>query len=198
MTKIIAITGGIGSGKTTLSNYLKNKGFLVHESDRVVSNMYTTQPKPFISYVKKNISNDVIKNNKIIKKEITNLIFNNKVAKINLEKYIHKEVERSRASFLKKNTNNKKKVIFADIPLLLEKKLEKKFDLVVCVISSKNNRKKRLLKNKKFTEQTIKKIFKLQTNDKERRGRSHIIINNNKSKKEFVLGIEKALKGILQ
>ena len=41
MTKIVGITGGIGSGKTTFSNHLKKLGFLVHESDRVVSEIYT-------------------------------------------------------------------------------------------------------------------------------------------------------------
>ena len=40
MTKIIGITGGIGSGKSTLSQYLKKSGYLVHESDEVVADMY--------------------------------------------------------------------------------------------------------------------------------------------------------------
>ena len=38
MTTIIGITGGIGSGKTTLSNHLKKTGYKVHESDQAVSN----------------------------------------------------------------------------------------------------------------------------------------------------------------
>ena len=48
MTKLVGITGGIGSGKTTLSNHLKKLGYLVHESDVVVSEMYT-KPKKKIS-----------------------------------------------------------------------------------------------------------------------------------------------------
>ena len=40
MTKIVAITGGIGSGKTTISKYLKKKQFAVHESDSAVSQIY--------------------------------------------------------------------------------------------------------------------------------------------------------------
>ena len=40
MTKIIGITGGIGSGKSTLSEHLKKLRFPVHESDKVVSKMY--------------------------------------------------------------------------------------------------------------------------------------------------------------
>ena len=45
MTKLIGITGGIGSGKTTLSNHLKKLGYLVHESDLIVSEIYNKPKK---------------------------------------------------------------------------------------------------------------------------------------------------------
>ena len=77
--------------------------------------------------------------------------------------------------------------------MLLEKKLEKNFDLIVCVISTKKNRTKRILKNKKFSKKTLNKIFKAQTTDKERRSKSNLIINNNKTKKDFIFSIKKAL-----
>ena len=51
MTKIVGITGGIGSGKTTFSNHLKQLGFLVHESDKVVSEIYTKPKKKFLSFI---------------------------------------------------------------------------------------------------------------------------------------------------
>ena len=67
MTKIIGITGGIGSGKTTLSKHLKKLGFLVHESDRVVYEIYKNPKKAFLNFLKKNISQDVFNKNKIHK-----------------------------------------------------------------------------------------------------------------------------------
>ena len=198
MTKLIGITGGIGSGKTTFSNHLKKLGFLVHESDKVVSEIYTKPKKQFLSFIKKNISQKAVKQNKINKSEIANVIFSNKVIKRLLERRIHKEVQNSRRAFIKKNTKKKKKIIFADIPLLFENKLEKKFDLVICIISSKKNRIKRVLKNKKFTKKNLNKILKAQTTDKERKKRSHIIINNNKTKKDFIFSVEKALTRLIK
>ena len=53
MTKLVGITGGIGSGKTTLSNHLKKLGYLVHESDVVVSEIYTKPKKNFLVLLKK-------------------------------------------------------------------------------------------------------------------------------------------------
>ena len=198
MTKIVGITGGIGSGKTTFSNPLKKLGFLVHESDMVVSEIYTKPKKQFLSFIKEKISQDAISRNKINKTEITNVIFNNNTIKRLLERRIHKEVQDSREAFIKKYTKKKKKIIFADIPLLFENKLEKNFDLVICIISSKKNRGKRVLKNKKFTKENLNKIFKAQTTDKERKKRSQIIINNNKTKKDFIFRIEKVLTKLIK
>jgi len=198
MTKLVGITGGIGSGKTTLSNHLKKLGYLVHESDVVVSEMYTKPKKQFLSFIKEKISEDAVYHNKINKTEIANVIFNNKAIKKLLETRIHKEVQNSRDAFIKKNKNNKNKLIFADIPLLFENKLEKDFDLVVCIISSEKNRIKRVLENKKFTKENLNKILKVQTTDKERKKRSQIIINNNKTKKDFIFSVEKALKGLIK
>ena len=195
MTKLVAITGGIGSGKTTFSNHLKKLGYLVHESDAVVSEMYTKPKKQFLSFIKEKISQDAVNHNKINKTEIANVIFNNKAIKKLLERRIHKEVQNSREAFIKKNKN---KLIFADIPLLFENKLEKDFDLVICIISLKKNRIKRVLRNKKFTKDNLNKIFKAQTTDKERKKRSQIIINNNKTKKDFIFSVEKALKGLIK
>jgi dephospho-CoA kinase len=195
VTKLVAITGGIGSGKTTFSNHLKKLGYLVHESDAVVSEMYTKPKKQFLSFIKEKISQDAVNHNKINKTEIANVIFNNKAIKKLLETRIHKEVQNSREAFIKKNKN---KLIFADIPLLFENKLEKDFDLVICIISLKKKRIKRVLRNKKFTKDNLNKIFKAQTTDKERKKRSQIIINNNKTKKDFIFSVEKVLKGLIK
>ena len=193
MTKIVGITGGIGSGKTTFSNHLKKLGYVVHESDVIVSEIYNNPKKNFLRFIKEKISQDVTNHYKINKAEIANVIFSNNKIKILLERRIHKEVQVSREAFIKKYTKKRKKIIFADIPLLFENKLEKSFDSVICIISSKKNRSKRVLKNKKFTRENLNKIFKAQTTDKVRKKRAQIIINNNKTKKDFIFSIEKVL-----
>jgi dephospho-CoA kinase len=193
MTKVIGITGGIGSGKTTLSKHLKKIGYLVHESDKFVSSIYKNPNKSFLNFLKKNISKDVVQNYKINKKKVTNIIFSKDGARKKLEKFIHKEVKISRENFIKKNQKNKKGTIFVDIPLLFENNLDKNFDIVVCVISKKKIRTERVLKSKKFTKKILNKIFKSQTSDKNRKSRAQIIIYNNKTKKDFISSAERAL-----
>ena len=81
MTKIVAITGGIGSGKTTISKYLKKNNFAVHESDSTVSQIYIKPNKLFLSFLKKNVSKEVVTRNKIDKQKIAEIIFNDKKIK---------------------------------------------------------------------------------------------------------------------
>ena len=198
MSKIVAITGGIGSGKTTISKYLKKNNFAVHEADTAVSQLYIKPNNLFLSFLKKNVSKEVVTRNKIDKQKIAEIIFNDKKTKQKLENYIHKEVKKSRDSFVKKNLKNKKNLIFVDIPLLFENKLEKKFDKVLCIIAKKKIRRERVLKNKKFTKKILQKIFKFQVSDKERKLRSNIIIYNNDTKKDFIFSLEKALIKLLK
>tara|TARA_Y100001970_G_scaffold87544_1_gene110504 strand:- start:2245 stop:2841 length:597 start_codon:yes stop_codon:yes gene_type:complete len=198
MTIIVGITGGIGSGKTTLSSYLKKKGYCVHESDKIVHEIYNKPKKNFINLIKKKTPPNSIKNGKINKKIITGIIFENKAFKKSIEKYIHKEVFESRKAFIKTNTKKNKKIIFADIPLLFENNLEKDFDIVLSILSTKKKRTERVIKNKKFSKKTLYKIFSFQVTDKERRAKSDIIINNNKTKKDFIFATEKALMQILK
>ncbi len=198
MTKIVGITGGIGSGKTTVSEYLKKNNFAVHESDKIVSQMYNKPKKSFLNFLKKNISAEAVKNNKVNKKKITDIVFSNTKIKKKLEAHVHKQVEKSRNGFIKKNFRNKKGFVFVDIPLLFENKLEKNFDVVLCVIAKKKIRKERVLKNKKFTKDILEKIFKSQISDLERKRKSNIIIYNNTTKKDFIFSLEKALIGLLK
>ena len=198
MTKIIGITGGIGSGKTTVCDYLKKNNFAVHESDKVVAQMYKNPSKSFLHFLKKNISKEVVKNNKINKQKITDIIFNNPKTRRILEDHVHKQVKKSRDSFVKKNAKNKKGIMFIDIPLLFENKLEKTFDVVLCVMAKKKIRRERVLKNKKFTKNIVEKIFKSQISDGERKKKSNIFIYNNTTKKDFIFSLEKALIGLLK
>tara|TARA_B100001250_G_scaffold359270_1_gene336063 strand:+ start:1930 stop:2526 length:597 start_codon:yes stop_codon:yes gene_type:complete len=198
MTRIIGITGGIGSGKSTLSNYIKKTGYLVHDSDKVVSSIYKNPKKNFIKFIKKCGLEKALKNNKINKKIITSEIFNNHELKKKFENYIHKEVKEQRKKFIKKNLNKKTKAIFVDVPLLFENKLDEEFDLVVCVVATKKNRIKRVLNNKKFSKTLINKIIKTQTTDRVRRERASIILTNNKTKKDFIFRTQKALISILK
>ncbi len=197
MTIVIAVTGGIGSGKSTLTKEVAKRGIKILDSDQQVSLIYKNPKRSFINHLKKIGLGRAIKKNKINKAMIRDEIFYNKKTKLELERYIFKEVRKNRSNFIKLEKKRKSKVVFLDIPLLFENNLSKKFDIVISIISKKEERFKRLKKSRKITKELFNKIIKSQTSDLARKKDSDIVIYNNKSMKDYLKKINTILDRIL-
>ena len=193
MTKTIAITGGIGSGKSTFCIKLKEKGFKIHSSDEQVAKIYKNPEKKFITYLRNiGLSKSISKKN-IDKKIISKIIFENKQIRKKLELYIFKIVRKKRSDFIKQEKQKKTRLIFIDIPLLFENNLEKQFNKVISIIASKRVRLKRLKKTRKMTENQFKNITRSQTSDVIRKKKSDYVIYNNSTLKDYKIKINKLI-----
>ena len=191
--KTIAITGGIGSGKSTLCSKLKEKGFKVHSSDEQVAKIYKNPDKKFVTYLRNiGLSKSISKKN-IDKKIISKIIFENKQIRKKLELYIFKIVRKKRSDFIKREKEKKTRLIFIDIPLLFENNLEKQFHKVISIIASKQARLKRLKKTRKMTEKQFKNIIRSQTSDVIRKKKSDYVLYNNSSLKDYKTKINKLI-----
>ena len=142
MTIIVGLTGGIASGKTTIVKLLKKNKLAVHDSDLVVRGIYLRPKTKFISHLKKINLGKSLKGKNIDKKIIREEIFNNTKKRKLLESYVHTEVKKARNIFIKKHKQKKTKIIFLDIPLLFEKKLEKICDSIILFYAPLTIRKK--------------------------------------------------------
>ena len=193
MTQIIAITGGIGSGKSTFCSKLKERGFKIHSSDEQVAKIYKNPDKKFVTYLRTiGLSKSISKKN-IDKKIISKIIFENKQIRKKLELYIFKIVRKKRSDFIKQEKEKKTRLIFIDIPLLFENNLEKQFHKVISIIASKQVRLKRLKKTRKMTEIQFKNIIKSQTSDVIRKKKSDYVIYNNSTLKDYRIKINKLI-----
>ena len=193
MTKTIAITGGIGSGKSTFCSKLKEKGFKIHSSDEQVAKIYKNPEKKFLTYLRTiGLSKSISKKN-IDKKIISKIIFENKQIRKKLELYIFKIVRKKRSDFIKQEKQKKTRLIFIDIPLLFENNLEKQFNKVISIIASKRVRLKRLKKTRKMTENQFKNITRSQTSDVIRKKKSDYVIYNNSTLKDYKIKINKLI-----
>ena len=140
MTKI-GITGSLSSGKSTVAKLMSKGRYPVFNADRTVANLY--KKRDFIKKIKKKFD---IKNSKNIKKEIKNLVKKNKKNIRKLESMIHPLVRKEMRALMSSKKN--KKILIFDIPLLIESKLMKYFDVVVFVGARRNLRLKRHLRKK--------------------------------------------------
>ena len=81
---------------------------------------------------------------------------------------------------------------------MFENKLNNICDFVVLLIAPTAIRKKRALNRSGMDIKILNKIIRTQTLDKERRKRSHVIINNNKTKKDFIFSVERVLTELIK
>ena len=166
----IGITGSLASGKTTASKILSSKRGPLFSADKAVKELYKN--KNFKSLISKRFK---IKNNSQLKESLKKLILKNKNSIKKLERIIHPLVRKKMKKFTSKNRN--KKLLFYEIPLLIESKLMKHFNSVVFIKAKKELRLKRFI-----SKNGDKKLFNLlnnkQMNDiKKIKSCDHVIVN---------------------
>ena len=128
--KKIGITGNIGSGKSTVSDIIKKLGYKVFESDQEVSKLLDNQE--IVRVIKEEFNSKIkglIKKDKIDRSRLSDFVFSNATGLKKLESIIHPKVWEEKEKFFIKNI--KEKIVFLDIPLLFEKKLQSNFNYII-------------------------------------------------------------------
>ena len=193
---VVGLTGGIASGKTTIVKMLKKNKLAVHESDLVVSNIYSKPKTKFTTYLKKINLGKSLKGRGVDKKIIREEIFNNIKKRKLLESYIHTEVKRARNVFLKKHKQKKTKTVFLDTPLLFENKLEKICDFTILFYAPITIRKKRAIKRRGMQKKILEKIINSQLSDKIKKNKADFIVNTSVNKSGCFNEVLKIIKSI--
>jgi len=168
----IGITGSLASGKSTASRFISNNNGPLFSADKEVKKFYKNK-----AFQKKIIKIFKLKKKSNIKKQIKTEVINKKINLKRLEKILHPLVRKKMHLFLK--NNKKKKFVFLEIPLLVESRLMKYFDVVIFIRSRTETRLKRFLKRggsvrifKILNKQQLKDSSKMKVCD-------HIVVNNN-------------------
>ena len=156
----IGITGSLASGKTTASKIISTKRGPLFSADQAVKELYKN--KNFKSLVSKRFK---IKNNNQIKKSLKKLILKNKVNIKKLERIIHPLVRKKMKKFTVQNRN--KRLLFYEIPLLIESKLMKYFNAIIFIKAKKQLRFKRF-KSKNGDKKLFNLLNSKQMNDEQK------------------------------
>tara|TARA_B100000963_G_scaffold350729_1_gene361372 strand:+ start:363 stop:929 length:567 start_codon:yes stop_codon:yes gene_type:complete len=167
----IGITGSLSSGKSSASILISKKRGPLFSADKVVHDLYQKD-----SFKRKIAQKLKIRLNKNFKAIIKKLIRENKKNLRIIEKIIHPYVRQEMKRFVKKNKD--KKILFFEIPLLIESKLMKFFDVTIFIKTNKKIRLKRYLSNKGNIK-LFNFLDKEQMSDaKKAKLCDHIIVNN--------------------
>ncbi len=185
MTKIrVAITGGIGSGKSTFANYLASKGYFVINADDISKDILTFD-ESIIKKVIKEFGSDSYKDGKLNKKFIAARVFSNPAKLNKLNSILHPRVLQKIDTLIDKEYKDEK-FVFIEAALIYEVDIEKKFDYVVLVTADFNKRLKRSVESGKFNEEDFINRDRNQIPQEEKEKRADFIFSNNESKKDLI------------
>ena len=187
----IAITGGIASGKSKLSNFLKSKGEVVIDLDEI-SHTLTDSDEDTINEIAKIFGDDIKRQSgSIDRKLLASKVFSNSESKKQLEEILHPRI---RQVMMNEIDSVEKENVFVEVQLLAEKNMGSLFDHIIIVSVSKDQQINRLKTIRMMDSNLINQILDSQLTDEERKSvlskYSNDILENNGLENAFQEKIE--------
>ena len=184
---VVALTGGIGSGKSTVGQIFEDLGAVVTDSDQLARDVVERGTTGFDQIVAA-FGDEVLKNGDLDRAALAEVIFKDPVKRTQLEQITHPLIRRAFAEIVESAQNNS--IVINQIPLLVESKHEYKFDHVITVSATEEVRIQRLLMRGMNLTQ-IKQRIGAQSTDAQREAISDTVISNDKDHSELLVEVEK-------
>jgi dephospho-CoA kinase len=187
----IVLTGGIATGKTTTANILKSHNIKIIDADKIAHillDKYSTN-------ISKLFGDEFVKDNKVLRKKLGNLIFNDKIQKKKLENFIHPLISQEILNQAK-TLHKTQKFYIVDIPLFFETK-KYKIDKSIVVYIPKTLQLQRLMARDKSDKPSALSRIHSQLDIEAKRKLATYIIDNSKDIKNLQLQIQNILKDLL-
>ena len=174
----VGLTGGIGSGKTTVSNFLLEYGIPVYNSDSLGKKLMNTNLELINDIV--NIFGESVYNNGILNTNLLSSIVFSDAEKIKqLNNLVHPKVAEDFKQWVEKNNNQP--ILVKEAAILIESGAYLDMDKIILVISKKSNRINRVSKRDNSDLESIEKRINFQLTDDEKIKYADYIIDNNSS-----------------
>lgn len=192
----IAITGGIGSGKSLVTSYVEKLGYSVLKSDDIAKDLMQNDES-----IKKKIINEFgppAYNGKILNaKYLAENVFTHPDKVLRINSIVHPPTTK-KISELTIQLFAKHKIVFVESALIYEAKIQDLFDYVILIYSDEKTRISRVMEREKISHNDIEKRMAFQIPDEQKKELADFVIENNSSITEletranFILNILKA------
>ncbi len=191
--KVIGLTGSIATGKSQVSNYLRDKGIKVVDADLIARDLVDI---PIVKdEIKKAFGENIYVNENLDRKKLAEIVFNNDKKRNILNDIMHPHIYKIILDEIK----NSKEIVFVDIPLLFEnekvnEKFGLKFDEIWLVYVDREIQIKRLMDRDGISRDYAEKKINSQISVEEKRKKADVIIDNSGTLEETFKQVEKNLK----
>ncbi len=184
---VVALTGGIGSGKSTVGQIFEDLGAIVTDSDQLARVVVERGTAGFDQIVAA-FGDDVLKNGDLNRAALAELVFKDPTKRKKLEEITHPLIRKAFAKIVESAHDDS--IVINQIPLLVESNHDYKFDHVITVSAKEEVRIERLLK-RGMTMTQIKQRIQAQSTDTQREEISDSVIRNDKSQAELLSEVER-------
>jgi dephospho-CoA kinase len=174
MTKIIGLTGGIGSGKTMVAEYLKSLGIPVYIADDKARELMASDK--IIDAVSTAFGKEIVDNDKLNREKLAQLVFNNPEKLQKLNNIVHPEVKKHFDAWLERHKDSP--FVFKEAAILFESGSNKYCDAIITITCPLETRLKRVIERDKTDRESVFKRMQNQWTDEQRIAKSDYVIHN--------------------
>jgi dephospho-CoA kinase len=174
MTKIIGLTGGIGSGKTTVARYIAAQGIPVYIADEEAKKVMNTPE--VLSLVANTFGDSVLENGVINRQKLAQLVFNAPEKLQQLNNIIHPKVKQDFENWVQKHHNHP--FVIKEAAILFESGSYQFCDKIITVTAPENVRLQRVIQRDSVTEDQVLARMQNQWKEEEKIALSDYVIQN--------------------
>ena len=193
MTYVLGLTGGIGMGKTTISNFLKKFDFKILDAD-LISRQVISRPVTLQQLVACFGQTIIDQNGELDRKALGTIVFNNPGKLAQLDQIMQPLIRAEYTSQLKQARQAKIPVVVIDAALLFEQNYAGKCDAVMTVSLPQELQLKRIMQRDKITKTEALKRIVSQIPDEKRKKMATIVIDSSGTVEETQAQVIKWLK----
>ena len=194
MGKIIGITGGIASGKSTVTNFLRQKGFEVVDADAVVHQLQKHGGRLYQILVEHFGEKVLLEDGELNRPLLARLIFSNYEER-EWSKQTQGQIVREELGSLRDKLAQTEDLFFMDIPLLFEQEYASWFDETWLVYVSRDTQLDRLMKRDYLTIEDAQTRLASQWSLEEKKRLASHILDNNGSREQLLSQVASLLQG---
>jgi dephospho-CoA kinase len=174
MTKIVGLTGGIGSGKTMVAKYIQSLGIPVYIADDEAKKIM--EMKVVIDSLTHAFGNEILENKKINREKLAQLVFNNPEKLQKLNSIVHPKVKKHFDDWVAKHKDHP--LVVKEAAILFESGSYKDCDAIITVTAPIETRLQRVMERDKTNKEAVLKRMQSQWTDEQRIVKSDYIIHN--------------------
>ena len=180
----LGITGGIGSGKSTASNFLKETGATVFNADQEAKK-HLKHTKILQNRIIDAFGQKVVEKNKLSIKKLAEVAFENKIDQKILNGLMWPEVFMLVEKSMNESLSKGNKLFVVDAAMIFEANFEHMFDSTLLILTRKSIRLERALRRKNLHLEQIQNRMSLQMAETEKKRKADYIINNDGTEQNF-------------